>query len=103
MGIFAIEGDGTARKVIRTGDLASFGPGDLRPLIGISLYTGSLTELPGMAQLSDTGYLAFWAHTSDANAIVVANLPEPGVGAGLAAGMVVLAVLHKASRRRAPA
>jgi len=98
--IFVIESGGVAQKVIREGDLVSFGPGDLRPLAGFSTLEGTLSDVPGVGQLSDSGHLTFAAHTPDGtNAIVVATIPEPGVTTGLAAGLVLLAWLRRARSR----
>jgi len=63
--IFVIESGGVARKVLRESDLVSFGPGDLRPLAGFSMLEGTLSDVPGVGQLSDSGYLAFAAHAPD--------------------------------------
>ena len=97
--IFVIESGGVAQKVIREGDLVSFGPGDLRPLAGFSMLEGTLSDVPGVGQLSDSGHLGFAANAPDGtNAIVVATIPEPGVTTGLAAGLVLLAWLRRRTR-----
>ena len=97
--VFAIEGGGAARKVVREGDLVEFGPGDLRPLTFFSMLAGTLSDVPGVGQLSDNGHLVFAANALDGtNAIVVATLPEPGTGTGVMAGVVLLAWLRRHPR-----
>jgi hypothetical protein len=94
--IFVIDSGGGARIVVREGDLASFGPGDLRPLTGFSMLDGTLSDVPGVGQLSNSGHLVFFANAPDGtNAIVVATLPEPSVFSGLAAGLLLLAWLPR--------
>ena len=107
--IFASEDGATLAKVMREGDLASFGPGDLRPLLGPSMLGGLISDAPGARQLNDAGQLVFLAHTPTpefTQAIVVATLPEPGVGTGLLCGVAALAGLRRRSTmsrwRRSP-
>jgi len=95
--IFAFEGGVHPVKVMREGDLASFGAGDLRPLRGPSLLGGAITGVPGIGQLSDNGHVAFYAMEGAEwkGAIVVATLPEPRVSTSLMLGVVAIVCLRR--------
>jgi hypothetical protein len=96
--LFAIEAGGLARKVVRLGDLVAFGPCGLQPLAWYST-SGIFPPQPGASQLSDNGHLVFNAAAQDGTqAIFVATLPEPGTGAGVVAGVLLLAWLRRRPR-----
>lgn len=99
--IFAFEGGVHPVKVMREGDLASFGPGDLRPLRSPSMLGGAITGVPGVGQLSNNGHVVFYAMeaTEWTGAVVVATLPEPQPGTSMLLGTVAIAGLR---RRRDP-
>src|SRR5262245_59145310 len=100
MGIFAFERGTTPVKVVRTGDLVSFGPGDMRALRSFSMLDGIVSEVPGVGQLSDNGHIAFIAHTwFGPDAIVVATLPEPQLCTGLLFGIAAITALQRRTNR----
>jgi hypothetical protein len=95
MGIFALERGITPVKVVRAGDLVSFGPGDMRALRSFSMLDGRISDAPGIGQLSDNGHIVFIARAWDADAIVVAQLPEPQRGMGLFLGIAAITALRR--------
>ena len=86
MGIFALERGITPVKVVRAGDLVSFGPGDMRALRSFSMLDGRISDAPGIGQLTDNGQIVFIARTWTADAIVVATLPKPRLAQSLVVG-----------------
>jgi len=98
--IFALSSDGPAQLVVREGDLAEFGPGDFRSLLGLSMLDGATSDAPGVGQLTNSGKLVFNAYTPEGtSAILVATLPEPHAASGLGAGAVLLELMRRARRR----
>lgn len=97
--LFYANGPGSARLVVREGDLLEVSPGDHRTVAAFRLagWEYSQNDLPINRERQLARRLFF---TDGSEAIVRFDLPEPGVGSGLAWGIGTLALFARRRRSR---